>query len=441
MPNREYVLAGKSLHTERPYLDKRFDTMNNSLGDYGNETKFVGIAYDSRHRHPVTNNPILWLAGDTNCKILAVDAVTMHVIESFNYPTTGDTGSSPATKCYGLAILMQPTDCIIGFLSEPNLDATTCPVLFHLKYDPAGSTPADRLKVENWYYVNTTSNTNVLQLSEDNRAMTEYRGDFMILGKYKNMGSIIYIDKLGLPLASYAKAFKATDDLRGILHIHDRVYTTMDLSTDPEIGGRSLVKFITDEIDRQQGQLIPLPSIEPFFLPTFKGSMAIYQDRMAACDGSKVYLYKMIYFCFIVNEIPNDDIEMGSIIIGESKVKDIKFKNIADYYMIKDVVLTKGTVICPNAAQHCPASEALAWVKFSVVDPEADTSTTNWVDSITFANTSDTKLRPDGESRFWIKITVPNKYTNIMDSGGSPKLVTVDDGPFAIPLEITAKIG
>jgi len=441
MPNREYILAGMSLHTERPYLEKRFDDLSQITGDFGPETKLVGIAYDTRARHPVTNNPILWVAGDDNCQLTALDSRTMQVIESWPYPSPGIFGINAATKCFGLAVRNEPTTNIIAFLTEPGLDATGCPLLFHLRYVPGAATNSERLQILSWFYVNTTAASNLIRLHENHRGMTEYRGDFMILGRRNNKNTVFYIDQIGMPLASYDNAFQTTDDLRGLLHIHSRIYTTMDRTADPQIGGRTLVKFITDEIDRQQGQMIPLPSIEPFFLSTFFGDMTLYQDRMAACDHHKIYLYKMIYFTFLVDEIPNDDIEMGSILIGESKIKEVKIKNIADYYMLKDIVITKGTVVCPGAAQHCPASEALSWVKMSTVDPTTDNSPLIWQDSIVLANTPNLFIRPDGELRFWVRITVPVAYTNLEDAGGLARLVTVDDGPFAIPLEITAKVG
>jgi hypothetical protein len=310
-----------------------------------------------------------------------------------------------------------------------------------MRYVPGAATNQTRLEVESWFYMNTTAATGAVTLHANHRGMTEYRGDFLILGRRNNKNTIFYIDRIGMPLASFDNAFITNDDLRGILHIHSRVYTTMDRTSDPQVGGRTLVKFITDEISRQQGQMIPLPSIEPFFLPSFFGDMALYQDRMAACDGARIYLYKMIYFTFIVDEIPNDDIEMGSVLIGESKIKEVKLKNISDYYMLKDVVITKGTVICPGAQPYCPASEALSWVKMSTTDPTTDNSPLIWQDSIVLANTPNLFMKPDGELRFWIKITVPTAYINLQDSGGGPRLVVVDDGPFAVPLEISCKVG
>lgn len=436
---REFVLAGRSLGTERPFMDKRFDNLANLSADFGGESKLVALAYDTRHRTPVTNNPILWLVGESNKKIYACDARTMQVIEGFSFPIP-PTGITPPSKCYGLAILSEPTDCIIAFLSEPSLDSTGCPILFHLRYTPGASTPQERLKVENWYYVNTTAAVGVFQLSEANRGMTEYRGDFMILGTYGGMKTIMYIDKYGMPLASYAGAFKSTDDPRGLVHIHQRTYTTIDGTDVPAIGGRYLAKFITERIDRTEGHMLPLLSIEPFFLPTFMGDMAIYQDRMAACDRDRVYLYKILYFSFIVDDLLNDDIDMGSILIGDSKVKSVKIKNIADYYHIKDVVLSKGTVTCPGNATNCPAKEALAWVKFSTTNPAESADPGIWADTITLATTAP-YIAPDGEQEFWIKVAVPVNYAALQDTGGSPLPVSVDDGPFVVPLEVVAKVG
>ncbi len=436
---RKYILAGESLGTERPFLDKRFDNLSNISVDFGGEEELVSLAYDTRNRNPVTTNPILWLAGDGNKKIYACDSKTLQVIESFNYPTSDASGMAPPQQCFGLALLSEPTSCTLVFLSEPGLDDTDCPILFHLTYIPGAATPQERLVVKNWYYVNTTGASSIFSLHEDNRGMTEYRGDLMILGRYNNVNTVMYLDKFGMPLATYP-AFEEEDKLKGLLHIHDRVYTTMDGTDNARIGGRFLAKFITPEIDNQPGSMIPLISIEPFFLPTFNGDMAIYQDRMAACDRDRVYLYKMLYFCFIVDDMHNDDIDMGSILIGESKVKGVKLKNIADYYKLKDVSLKKGTVTCPDAAAHCPASEALAWVKLSVTDPATTTSEDIWLDTISLA-TSEPYIAPDGEREFWVKIEVPTVYENLTESGGGAKAVSVDDGPFVIPLEITAKVG
>ena len=63
---RTEILAGLSLGTERPYLDKRFADLSNLSNDFGGETKLIGIAYDPRHKNPSTGNSLIWLAGDTN---------------------------------------------------------------------------------------------------------------------------------------------------------------------------------------------------------------------------------------------------------------------------------------------------------------------------------------------------------------------------------------
>lgn len=436
---RKYILAGESLGTERPKLDKRFDNLSNISVDFGGETELVSLAYDTRNQHPVTGNPILWLAGESNKRIYACDSKTMQVIESFPFPTTGNPDITPTTKCYGLAILSDPTTSTLVFLSEPGLDTTTCPLLFHLKYVPAADTPEGRLVVTDWFYVNTTGAAGVFQLSVTNRGMSDYKGNLMILGKYNDINTIAYIDRNGMILAVYP-TFEAIDDLRGVVHIHDRVYTTMDGTTDARIGGRYLAKFLSDEIDNVPGRMIPLPSIEPFFIHNFFGDMTIYQDRMASCDRDRVYLYKMLYFCFIVDNMHMENIDMGSILIGDYKVKMIKLKNIADYYKIKDVNIIKTAVTCAAGESACPASEAVGWVKFALVDPALTVDPSIWTDTILLAETSP-YLAPDGEQEFWVKIDVPVTYTNLTTVGGTPRPVDVDDGPFVVPLEITAKVG
>lgn len=436
---RKYILAGESLGTERPKLDKRFENLSNISVDFGGELSLVSIAYDTRNRHPVSGNPILWLAGDSNKRIYACDSRTLQVIESFAYPTTGNPDISPVTMCYGIAILSEPTTSTLVFLSEPNLDDTTCPILFHIKYNPEGSTPEDRLYVEDWYYVNTTGANSVFQLDATHRGMTEYKGNLMILGTYNSVNTVTYIDRNGMILAVHP-TFDAADDLRGVVHIHDRVYTTMDGTTDSRIGSRYLAKFLTDEIDKVPGRMIPLPAIEPFFTHNFFGDLTIYQDRMAACDRDRVYLYKMLYFCFIVDNMHMENIDMGSILIGDYKVKMVKLKNIADYYKIKDVSIVKSAVTCPGGETHCPASEAVAWVKFSLTDPSTTSDTSIWDDTIILANSAP-YLAPDGEQEFWVRIDVPINYANLVTVGGTPRPVDVDDGPFVVPLEITAKIG
>ena len=94
---RTEILAGLSLGTERPYLDKRFADLSNLSNDFGGETKLIGIAYDPRHKNPSTGNSLIWLAGDTNKKIYVCDSQTLLPLVSFDYPKA-DT-LSPATTC------------------------------------------------------------------------------------------------------------------------------------------------------------------------------------------------------------------------------------------------------------------------------------------------------------------------------------------------------
>ena len=59
---RTEILAGLSLGTERPYLDKRFADLSNLSNDFGGEKKLIGIAYDPRHKNPsllsLLSNPV-----------------------------------------------------------------------------------------------------------------------------------------------------------------------------------------------------------------------------------------------------------------------------------------------------------------------------------------------------------------------------------------------
>ena len=71
---RAEILAGRNLLTERPVPDKRFDGLSKHLtSEIAGETQLVALAYDTRHRHPITNKPILILAGDVNRKIYFCD--------------------------------------------------------------------------------------------------------------------------------------------------------------------------------------------------------------------------------------------------------------------------------------------------------------------------------------------------------------------------------
>jgi len=434
MPRTE-VLAGLSLGTERPYLHKRFIDLSTTGWDYGGEDQFKGIAYDPRNRSPITGNPLLWIAGDKNKRIYCVDSRTMMVSASFEYPSIGSV--TPATKCMGLAILPTPTEMRLLFLTEAGVDPMTPPILYHLVYDPSLSGP-DQLQVEKWFYLASLPSQNMFNLTDSNRGMTEYKGDLMVIGMWKGNVTVAWMNKNGQILAIFPDITTALDP-RGLLHMHDRVFTCLDGSSDPNINGRYLGKFLSDLLDNKPGAMIPLLSIEPFFFPSFAGDMTLYQDNMAACDRDVVYLYKMLYFCFVIDNMFVDDIDMGSVLIGDYKIKYVKFKNIADKYSLKDVIISKGSVVCPGSATHCPASEAIRWVKMSVTDPVSTTDETIWQDTIYFA-TQKPWIYPDGEKEFWIKIDIPVNYPNLT-TGGIPRAVDVDDGPFCVPLEIVAKVG
>ena len=433
---RTEILAGLSLGTERPYLDKRFADLSNLSNDFGGEKKLIGIAYDPRHKNPSTGNSLIWLAGDTNKKLYVCDSQTLLPIVSFDYPKAETL--EPATTCYGLAIIPTPTDMNIMFLTEANLDSTGCPILYQLKYDPSANT-TEQLTIKMWHYLAVTATSDTFVLEPENRGMTEYKGDLMVIGKYKGSTTVIWLSKTGQVLAYYPDIVTA-DSPKGLLHMHDRVFTCMDATSDPDIGGRYLAKFLTDNIDKKPGAYVKLMSIEPFFLSNFNGDITLFQDNMAACNHDIVYTYKMLYFCFVFDNMFTDDIDMGSVLIGDYKIKRGKFKNIADKYSLKDVQITTGTVVCPGGATNCPAKEALAWVKMSVTDPETTNDSSIWNDTIYFATTRPW-IYPDGEREFWIKIDVPVNYASLTVSGGTPRPVVVDDGPFVVPLNISAKVG
>lgn len=438
---RSEILAGRNLLTERPIPDKRFDGLSKLSTEIGGETKLVALAYDTKHVNPTTQNPILILAGDTNKKIYMCDSQTMQVIESFNYPELKNSESvsnSPAQHCYGLAILNEPTDCIIAFLSEKQVEDN--PVLYHLRYTPTAGSPEDRLKIERWFIVNTAAGGAAFDFKEDGRGMSEYRNDFMVVGQWKGVDTIVNLDYHGMPLAYYP-AFTKADKLCGVQYINQRVYTTIDMTSDPEIGSRVLAKFLTENIDR--GRMVPLMSIEPFFLSNFNGEITIFQDRMAACYADNVYTFRLCYFMFIVDDIPNDDIDMGSILIGDSKTKRVVLKNIADMYKLKDISISvdKAGVTCPGAASNCPAKEACDWVKMTTVDPAKHAGDLSaWQSTITIA-TAPPYVEPDGEREFWIKVAIPEQYTELKTTGGQPRPVVVDDGPFVVPVRIRCRVG
>ncbi len=434
---RVEVLAGLSLGTERPYLDKRFADLTSLSNDFGGENQLVGIAYDPRHRNPSTNNALIWLAGDSNQKLYVCDSKTMLPVISFTYPQASSL--SPATKCFGLAIIPTPTDMDIMFLTEAGLDSTGCPILYQLRYVP--TLPADeQLQITMWYYLATTTSSTTFVLESANRGMTEYKGDLMVIGKYKGNTTFAWLSRNGQILAHYPDVTTA-DSPKGLLHMHDRVFSCMDATSDPDVGGRYLGKFLTDNIDKKPGTFVKLMSIEPFFLSGFNGDLSLFQDNMAACDKDIVYTYKMLYFCFVFDNMFTDDIDMGSVLIGDYKIKRGKLKNIADKYSLKDVQITTGTVICPGAVSNCPAKEALAWVKMSTVDPETTNDDTIWSDTIYFATTRPW-IYPDGEREFWIKVDVPTTYAALtVENTSTPRPVEVDDGPFVVPLNISAKVG
>lgn len=446
---RQFSMAGLSLLTERPYMDKRIILSNLSAtyptqSDHSNETSVVSLTYDTRN---LTTNavegevPILWMAGETNKKVFATDSRDSRCIEGFEYPYEPGT-STPVNNCYGLAVLNEPTDCTIVFLSEPIASLGGYPVLFHMKYDPDGASAAERFYIDNYYVVNTSAGGSLFTLDSAHRGMTEYKGDLMVLGMISGVNSVIYMDKFGQPLAHYP-SFTTEDDIRGLMYLHKRVFTTMDGTADPNIGSRYLAKFKTDTID--QSRMIPIVGVEPFFFDAYEGDVSLYQDRMVASDRGTIYIYKMLYFMFIVDDVPNDDIDMGSVLIGDSKVKRVVLKNIADYYQLGDVTISKNTPTCPGGDTYCPATEAVDWVTFSTTDPETSSDPGIWTDTITMAPSGTPAIKPDGEVEFWVKIDVPAEYTNITESGDPADTnkiaVGVDDGPFVVEMNVTARVG
>lgn len=432
---RKFVHGGLSYLTERPSLEQRFDNLPALAADFGGELALVGIAYDTRHRSG-SNNPLLWLAGDTNKKLYCCDSVTMQLIEAFDYPDAPGT-SNPCEHCYGLTIINTPTDNLICFLSEPLGTDPAYPAFFHLEYNAAGATPQERLSVVMYYNVSAGGNVTLNPL---HIGMTEYMNDVMFLGDFQGNQTIIMMDKHGIPLAHYP-AFSVADDIRGLMYMTQRVWTTIDGTGNTDINERYLAKFLTDEVDKQR--MVPILGLEPFFFSDYFGDIALYQDRMAATHKNVVYLYKMIYYAFIVDSIPNDDIDMGSVLIGDYKIKRIIFKNIADYYRIRDIHIEKLPVTCPGGATVCPAKEAAstgttAWVKFSVTDPFSSSDPSahvDWGDELTIAAV-EPYVNPDGEREFWVKIAVPEEYATI-----AGREVSVDDGPFIIPIQVSVKVG
>lgn len=454
---RAEILAGRNLLTERPVPDKRFDGLSKLTTEIAGETQLVGLAYDTKHRHPITGNPILILAGDVNKRLYFCDSETMEVWVSFPYPELKNSAlvpSPPVEKCYGLAILNEPTDCLIAFLSEKQIEDN--PVLYHLRFTPPnpGAGINASLDIENWHIVNTAAGGAAFDFKAFGRGMSEYRNDLLVVGAWHGVDTICNLDYYGMPLAQYP-SFTVADKLCGVQYINQRVYTTIDMTSDPDIGSRVLAKFLTENIDR--GRMVPLMSIEPFFLTGFNGDITIFQDRMAACYADNVYTYRMCYFMFIVDDLPNDDIDMGSILIGDSKIKRVVLKNIADIYRLKDITISVDTegIICANNQPMCEAKAASRWVELSTVNPN-DPGGGAWAYSIRMATAitgTDPIVEPDGEREFWIRVSVQEKYDGyngptknpayeVYEPGtGQIKDVSVDDGPFSTPLIITARVG
>lgn len=312
---------------------------------------------------------------------------------------------------------------------------------------------------------------------EIGRGLTAYHGDLMTVGKWNGVDTLVTIDKKGQPL-SYHPAFRNTDRLCGVQYLNGRTYVTMDRSS-TDAHGRILAKFLTEQIDT--ARMIPLMSIEPFFFqPTtiaginkrydfevtqdpdtgkttykrrvgtrdamyaYGPDITLFQDRMAACFLDSLYTYRMAYFTFIVDGMPNDDIDIGSVLIGDYKIKKVTFKNIADVYSIRKVELTVDKdSIGTGTAQLKKLHEATHWVFFTATDPTNDTtdivqmseqnasgqglpSGTIWAQTIEMA-TQPPYIAPDGEINFYVAVGIPSTYTDNV-------AVTTDDGPYIVPV-------
>lgn len=437
------ILAGRNLLTERPVPDKRFSNLSMQIGDeLGPEGHLVGLTYITKHRSP-RGNPILVLAGDDNKKLYFADSVevganpqspALQIIAAFDYPTLVEhiLDPQPAQKCYGIATLHEAEDCVIAFISEPQIEGN--PVLYHLRYDPQAATDK-QLVIDKWFIIDTGGQGRPVGFKDSGRGLSEYRNDLLAVGTWKGTDTILQLDYYGMPLAYYP-AFTNTDKLCGVQHINGRVYTTIDMSSDPDIGSRVLAKFLTEYIDK--GRMVPLMSIEPFFLNAFNGEITLFQDRMAACYADMVYTFRMCYFMFIVDELPNDDIDMGSVLIGDEKIKRVVFKNIADIYKLKDVIIKVDRSAIK--ATKSKEAEACDWVMLTTLDPANHAGDpTAWGYQITLATTAP-YIEPDGEREFWLRVRVPEEYSTILD-GTTPVPVTVDDGPFVVPLVVRARVG
>lgn len=496
MPINE-ILAGRNLLTERPIPDKQYRGMSYVSGDSPVTRKpvFVALAYDTRHL-AADNVPYLYVADDANRKIITFNSSTMDVISSSDYPSIVDSllvenlhllndAGAPLTdaycrRCMGLAVLYDGDDSTIAFLSEPLLGTKTegstdyprYPVLYYMKMGED-----QLLHVENWTSVDAgpADAEGFVLLEKDNElgyGMSEYHGDLLTIGKYDGVPTIMTISRNGQPLA-YHPAFTADDELCGVQYINGRTYTTMNYQTDVNVSSRILAKYLTEQID--SSRMVPLMSIEPFFIEPQQGvalkrlipnygddmqtktyyygpDITIFQDRMAACFMDNIYTFRMAYFAFIVDGQPNDDIDMGSVLIGDYKVKKVTLKNIADVYNMRDISLTVDKAGMDESKSRL--REAADWVFFANQDPSTDptdlvtlakehaqgvTLPTNtvWSPMIAMA-TQPPYLAPDGEIFFWVGIGIPEEYVNPTDAG---QPVSVDDGPYAVPVVMRAMLG
>ena len=314
------------------------------------------------------------------------------------------------------------------------------------------------------------------QKDDIGRGLSAYHGDLLTIGKWNGVDSIITIDSTGQPLAQHP-TFANSDRLCGIQYINGRTYTTMDGSSNPEINGRILAKFLTEQIDT--ARMVPLMSIEPFFFQpvaiskmnarndfddngkrragardktyAFGPDITIFQDRMAACFLNNLYTYRMAYFTFLVDGMPNDDIDMGSVLIGDYKIKKVTFKNIADVYNIRKIELTvdKGSVGTTTPMLR-KLKEAMDWVFLTATDPTNDTtdivkmseqnasgnglpSGTIWSQTLELA-TQPPYIAPDGEINFYMAVGIPATYTD-------NEAVSTDDGPYIIPMIVKCILG
>lgn len=487
MPNSE-ILAGRNLLTERPVPDQRFHDITSTSGDFTNKPVFVGITYDTRHTD-ADGSPLMVLADDANRRILYCNSTTMLIVVSFPYPRQINSSLTafedrPTNKCYGIATLNEPDDCLLAFLSEPqglDSDGETAryPILYYLRYNPQETDQEKKLVVEKWAVVDAGHPTNTPPASytqctdtsntEFGKGMSEYHNDLLVVGKWKGVQTILTMDYHGQPLAHHP-SFSNPDKVCGVQYINGRTYTTIDRSSDPDIGGRILAKFLTEQMDISR--MVPLMSIEPFFLGPAKAEVlapnddtskeeryfgpdiTIFQDRMGACYLDNVYTYRMAYLSFICNGVPNDDIDLGSVLIGDYKIQKVIVKNIADVYKMRNVTLTIDDSVI--AATKPKLKEAAKWVFLTATDPATETPATDivqmaeqnastgtlptgtiWAQSIALA-TEAPYIEPDGERAIWIGVGIPETYQSGTIQG---ETVGVDDSPFIVPLTVRAKLG